>query len=712
MHGQEVLRLYITGRARRILRILLQAEQQVTINHLAKKFAVSERTIHRDLKVVEEVLVKHQLKLNRRPGKGLQVTGPANNRENLGLILQRVKYTDYTPEERRAFVLLTLLEMNDPIKLFSLADELQVTEATISNDLDTLEQTLEKFLLTLHRRQGYGVKIEGNEAKKRAAISYLFSEHVDEFSFISLIKENIRNKPQRDIKTISSRLLDLVHPEKLKIIEQEVEKIKKTFPYELADSAYIGLVVHLALAIERLQQGDYIHFDAEQLEKMKNTNEYVVAAKLMKGLENALAMTIPPDEIGYITMHLLGAKLRVDHDYLIEDSNLDIAHKAKKLIAYVSDHLNRELTPNTQLLNDLTAHLKPAVYRIKQKMGIKNPMTAEIRQDYPELFHLLQAGVQETFPKMAFPDEEISFLVLHFASTLLQFESHIRLSALVICSSGIGTAKMLATKLQQQIPEIKDIYNKSLFELQQEDFDAYDLIVSTVPLKGVGEDYIITSPMLERKDIVKIEKAVRHKKITQPLKKKEQAQQKPQQIQEQTTKSISKKLRSINHYTQAILQVLDGFYIQQVKKGNNVKSVLHEICQTLTGENILEAYEVILKKLIEREKIGGLGISGTSLALFHTRSSQAKELHFSIYTLASPLQLEGMDGHMMKSSRVLLMLAPVDARQESLEVLSRISSLIIQNEANMKLFESGNEKEIKLFLAGQFDEWMSRRFTK
>lgn len=703
--------MYIAGRARGILGVLLQAEQPVMISQLAATFDVSERTIHRDLKMIEEVLHQHQLNLSRLPGKGLQITGPENHRQQLEMILQHVKYTDYTPEERRAIVLLTLLEMNDPIKLFTLADELMVTEATISNDLDTLEKTLKKFQLTLRRRQGFGVIIDGNEADKRAAISNLFSEHVDEFAFISLFKENIRNKPQQHEQTISSRLLDLVHREKLKAIEQEVEKIRSEFSYELADSAYIGLVVHLALAIERLQQGDNIRFDPEQLEKMKTTDEYAVAAKLIERLEKSLAMTIPADEIGYITMHLLGAKLRVDHEFLIEDSNLDIAYKAKQLIAYVSDHLNRDLVSNARLLSDLVAHLKPAVYRIKQNMGIKNPLAEEITQDYPELFQLLKESVQETFAEMTFPDEEICFLVLHFASALLQREKHITLSALVVCSSGIGTAKMLATKLQQQIPEIKYIYNKSLFELEQMDLEAYDLIVSTVPLKSIGEDYIISSPMLEQKDVAKIEKAVRRKKIALPLKQKEQIQQPPQRKQERT-KRITERIRTVNGYSQAILNVMDGFHVQQLGKGKNVKSILREACKSLEEKQILQAPDAILNKLLEREKIGGMGIPGTSLALFHTRNKQVKQINFSIYTLPSPIQLEGMDGRIMYCSQILLMLAPENPSQESLGILSLLSGLIIKNDASIKLFESGSEPDIRLFLAEQLNEFMSQKCTK
>src|SRR5690625_1596139 len=130
---------------------------------------------------------------------------------------------------------------------------------------------------------------------------------------------------------ISDRLLGIVNQEKLQIIEQEVEKAKATLPYELADSAYIGLIVHLALAIERLEQGDTIQFDVAQLQQIQETNEYAIARKMTKSLEKALQMEIPVDEIGYITMHLLGAKLKINHEYLTKEANVGIAYNAKQL---------------------------------------------------------------------------------------------------------------------------------------------------------------------------------------------------------------------------------------------------------------------------------------------------------------------------------------------------------------------------------------------
>src|SRR5699024_1043342 len=121
----------------------------------------------------------------------------------------------------------------------------------------------------------------------------------------------------------------------------------------------------------------------------------------------------------YITMHLMGAKLRADQPYLIEDSNLDVAYQAKALIQHVSSSLGRDLNHNVPLLNDLVAHLKPSIYRLKQELTISNPMLDEIRRDYGELFEIVRDAVSMVFPDIVFPEDEVAYLVLHFAAILL-----------------------------------------------------------------------------------------------------------------------------------------------------------------------------------------------------------------------------------------------------------------------------------------------------
>src|SRR5690625_294108 len=695
-----VSKLYISGRERKIVEALLKARQAITMSELASELEVSSRTIHRDLKNVEEIVSAFDITLDRKSGSGLEMFGHEEDKESLALYINHVKHTDYTPEERQTVILLTLLEAREPIKLYRFVGELHVTVATIRNDLNKIEVDLGDSQLSLIRKRGYGIKIAGNESDKRVLMSRLIMDHLDEFHFISLLKSNIQQSSKRDIDAISNRLLGIVHPERLQMIEREVEQVRAVLPYGLADRAYIGLVVHLALAIERLQQGDTIEFDRVYLKELQDLKEYQIAETMLRNLAKTFNIIIPVDEIGYITMHLLGAKSRVDHDYLIEDSSYGIAYKAKRLIDSVSVALAIDLTDHDRLLNDLVVHLRPTMYRLKQKMTIQNPLIADIMTDYQELFQVVKQGVNEVFPHIEFPKEEIGYLVLHFGSALQSSQAEITLQAVVICPSGIGTAKMLGERLLKKIPEIKYVENKSLFELDLEMVGKFDLIVSTIPLQGVP-NYILASPILTKTDIKNINKEVKRKKLHPPKEK--------EPLKQITTNNLVARLESMQHYARAMLDGLANFFVGSLGDHNVMAEALADICNDLENKQVLDEPEQVYQDLRAREKVGGLGIPGTELALYHARTKGVHRIIFSIYTLGTPVEVEGMDGHTMESKRVLVMVAPVNSNPQELEILSLLSGLIIRDEETMRRFESATETELESLLSTAFNQFLNEQ---
>jgi mannitol operon transcriptional antiterminator len=437
---------------------------------------------------------------------------------------------------------------------------------------------------------------------------------------------------------------------------------------------------------------------------MEQTKEFAIAKKMIQKLEVKLETSIPEDEIGYITMHLMGAKVRVDQDYLLEESSIDIAFQARSLINYVSAGVHVDMTNNASLLHDLVAHLKPAIYRLQQNMRIVNPLLKNIQNDYPDLFQLIQDGVRETFPDMTVPDDEIGYLVLHFASTLLN-DKKLDLRALVICSTGIGTAKMLSTKLMQKIPEVKHVDNQSFFDLKHLDLDTYDLIVSTIPLNGYEGRYIHTSPMLTNDEVHRIKKKLNQKKLSIHSEKNIVAFNKNQPNKRDSLAS----LETLTKYSQAIVDLLRSLHVEEIKDNETLESILHEALTRLELENRIKNRNNITKKLLEREKLSGLGIPGTSAALYHTRSKDITLPSFSVYTLNHPLTIQGMDNESMTMNTILLMLAPEEAQQEVLEVFSFLSSLLIQDEDSIRTFSEDNQETVKQYLSEEYRKFLSEK---
>ena len=293
--------------------------------------------------------------------------------------------------------------------------------------------------------------------------------------------------------------------------------------------------------------------------------------KLLKKWQSRFQIDIPEAEIGYITMHLQGAKLRHHKGELLEASNLQTVMQANKLMHIIEEATGFELLNNEPLLEGLVAHLKPAIYRVRQNMGITNPLLPSIRKDYEDLFQLVKEAVEKVFPELQIPDEEIGFLVMHFGSALLGSKGERDLKAYVVCSSGIGTSKMLISRLQREIPEIAETKNISLFELKELQIADRDLVISTIYLHDFPREYMIVSPFMTAEEIKKVQLYARRqmliKKVTPPS-----------MESDSTIEEIMKKMSNIHLYTGAASELLSNFYLSSYPETMTAKQCIREAC--------------------------------------------------------------------------------------------------------------------------------------
>ncbi|CAH0345846.1 BglG family transcription antiterminator [Bacillus sp. CECT 9360] len=702
--------MYISARERIMLEILLDKSEEMTVKDLADDMDVSVRTIHRDLKGLESTLKDYELQLVKKSGVGIQIIGEEDKAEELKLALLHVTYSEYTPDERQTMILCALLESREPVKLVAISNDLNVTIATISNDLTKLENRLHELDLSLIRKRGYGVEIVGSETAKRKAMRAVIAENLNEVEFLSLVKENIQKKSTKQIDSISERLLGLVEKNKLFIVEKAIEEVNTEISYSMADSAYIGLVVHLALAIERIIQGENINIDQDYLEGLQSVAEYKMAKKIIRKLEKAFNIDIPDAEIGYITMHLQGAKLRHDKEYLLEDSSLQIAIKAKSLIKYVEEQLQIDLLSNASLFQGLVTHLKPALFRVKQNMGIANPLMQKIKQDYGDLFNIVKGGVSKVFLDLIVPDEEIAYLVMHFGSALGKTRTA-DLKALVICSTGIGTSKMLATRLKQELPEIGTLTNVSLFELNRIQLEEYDLVISTINLPAFDKEHIVVSPILTKEEINRLRNYIDKQTEDHARTRKVPLADIDFPVH-QSAEQLIMSLRNLSQYTDTIATVLEGFSVMNVSQFENMEGILARACEYLNDSGVIEDPGLVKNALLEREKLGGLGIPGTRLALFHARSDQVLRPSFNLLALEDSLSVKAMDQTDIETDSILLLLSPETFSSQGLEVLSFISSIIIENEHSIALFESKNANSISSYLAANFEQFFNGKLKE
>lgn len=80
-----------------------------------------------------------------------------------------------------------------------------------------------------------------------------------------------------------------------------------------------------------------------------------------------------------------------------------------------------------------------------------------------------------------------------------------------------------------------------------------------------------------------------------------------------------------------------------------------------------------------------------------------------MYDLGTSYEVNGMDGNTLSMTRILVMMAPGSLSAEGSEILSAISSAIIESRESMAGFQEEGEQELYQRLNRIFFTWMKEK---
>lgn len=692
--------MFITSREKSIIDLVMKTSGKHTPQSLASYLHVSVRTIQRDLKAVENILKSFELLLKRTTNDGLMIEG---KNEHIFKLMQQLYYvhpTDETPEEKKLQLLIILLHEGSFFKIKVLAHQLGVSVTTLASYLDDLTNWLEKFTIELSRKRGVGVSITGNEANKRRALAtyLLFHFHEELLESLYILMKDME---------LEDSVLGYFPPDYLMIIDELVNRMFEKGKMRLADNDYLGLVVHIAITLKRVESNFLLDEPIGEIEEEETTNAFQLMDQLCEELKSKLSIPLTKRDVQYLAVILKGSKLQ-DSETIAYD-RIMLGQIIKNIIQDVSSQLHVDLTRDFSLFQGLFAHMEPSIFRLKHQTGLFNPLTAQIKKKYPVLFMAVRNSLEKEIPDISFPDDEVAFIVLHFGSALLMNEEKPTIHGVVVCPTGIGTSKMLASRIKKEFQEINTIEVKTIKEMQQSNVDEYDIIISTVRLPFDEVHYILVSPLLSDEDILMI-RSYLQSNLQQLTGKKEYVKIRDKEMRQESS-SLLDVLQEMKDVQTGIEAILNNLRIYR-KRIPDYKCVLKEMVIELEQESLITDADVVFQKLLDREKMGGLGIPHTNMGLFHCRDDSIQELIFQICHLDSPCVIKGMDGKEVTLKHLLLMLSPDKLSLKEQEILSLISTSLIETDTALMIYSSSNEEMIRGKLEDLFSTYLQNKWVK
>lgn len=460
-------------------------------------------------------------------------------------------------------------ELNQPgrqVQICDLAEQFQVSQRTIRNDLNAINEILQENdlmplelkgggliqrggdfgqILELVSEKDYYVYRLSKEERKKIAAAMLISS--SEYITLSTIADNLfvsRATVINDLDDIknyirSGNLEVLSHPNKgLRVDGKESDK--RLFLMNLGDSAdsqnaddaaskYISVQAGNKITIQKIVgEQEHLHksfltddsfqklllylgimvnrnLQGEYMEvrKKKDNSKYRMAQDILKYISQYCQINTTEDEVQFLSEMLLMARYMKQKSTEREAVKIQLITRA--FIESISEELEINLNSDYDFFENLSNHLE-SVFTAEPAVYPENPLIKEVLEDNQDVLEVVknQLGSLSQHVGRTLTEDETAYITIHVCAALERKKNkEIAFHVIVACHGGIGTSQLLMEKLKKHFNfQIVDII--SSHEAKNITVDQADFIISTVPLPDCRLEYVIVSAMLNDEDYIRV----------------------------------------------------------------------------------------------------------------------------------------------------------------------------------------------------------------
>lgn len=489
----------VNTRQRHELRLLAE-RGEFDLEKVAADFGVSVRSIRYDIDDLNVLL----LDLSRDDAivvrqKAAQLQRDVPRRKIMELSFARGRDYNVSPlstQERVLLSVFTLCWLDDFITVQSLADDYQVSRVTVSRDLQKVREYCEAHGIAFEGNRGKGVRVVADEKTRRRVIAQVLRDYGTTVGLHSGLEV--------------ADYLKWFSEQELRSIEDIVREAEAQAGLYLDDVAFEAMVVHIALSIKRseTQMGmPAAPMAAGTLDV--GSLQYQMADHIVRQVESVFGVSLPEAEHYYIEVHI-GARSSEAAASSTRDAVIEFM--CMSTIAEVSRELGVDLTHDTHLYDRMLRHVLGSVYRKQAGLLLENPLRDELLEGYAEHAAIVRRALDDNglSQLMEMTDDEVTYVLLHFEAALVGDGSERRRHAnvVVVCSTGVGTAELLAAELRRSF-DVNIIANVPSHRARGLVGDVgIDLVVSTVEL-DVSVPCVVVRPIPREDDMDRIACALR-----------------------------------------------------------------------------------------------------------------------------------------------------------------------------------------------------------
>ena len=622
----------------RTLLNLLPENSYITAAVLAKQIHVSEKTLRCRLHELRTEIENTGVQIEMKKGSGfrLQVNDRQVYEEWQKMHLK--KEENSLPQklsERINYILIKLINTKEYITREEFAQQMYVSDKTISNDLRRVEYILLQYKMKLEKRPNYGIKISGTEFSKRQCLVNHFLMQEDYRYFDDEIQEQI------------GKIGDILYC------------FFKSHQVQIPELSFKNLVLYSYISVMRNREKFYAEdWKNHPQEHMKHIEkEYLYFAKeIISDLQTEeweIQNTEP--EIHFLAVYIMGSRVNCIAHYnrVIPER---IRNLSEEMLESIWENRHVDFRDDLDLRMMLNQHLIGFDVRMNYGILLNNPILDELKSKYLFSYALAQEAcipIRRAYGKKVSDDEMGYFAILiEMALSYTQKELKQK-NILLVCGTGRTSAQFMKFQLQKEFENnIGDIKLCNIFELQNIDFKKYDYVFSTVAI-----DSEIPLP------IVMIHDFPNEKEMNQ----------------------LHKQINGVDNTFLTQFYRSDRFFAHV--RGSDKKTVIHDLCkQVERNYKLPKGFE---ESVMKREMLGSTDF-GNLVAIPHTLDRLMNETFVAVGILEKPILWE-------RNEVQLIVLTSIgNSEDENVQRYYKVTSDFLMNSDMVKTVIDSKNYEVLL----------------
>lgn len=500
----------LTDRQRAILSYLLSRKQAITVKDLADQFDLSERTIRYELLHVEDFLKENDGSLIKKPKVGIRVE-IKDESENFLNFNSEDKVIRIMKSDKRRETILNLLLLSDEIVTADyIAERLNTSRQTITNDLKEIKSEIANKNLEIVAKKGEGTLIHGEEIALREAIVNTLLTQLQELRVAS-IDEKILQKLKSDISLSKRLCAKYIEEVDYRKIYNALEYAKDIMNFTVDQRGYDRLFLYLLVLVKRVKENPIT--SVNEISVGDKQKEYRLSLVLSDQLNQDFHLSLNQNEILQIAVQSISCNIKF--------SNSKYDALARKLSPVVDEMIEvLESFPNYKLPGyykdklkmNLMSHLRLTIKKYNLRISSSNSLLTALKTNYPEIFTVVYKMAEVFEEKMHIPldEDEVGFIAIHIVANVEECSKLRSKKALVVCNTGTGVAAVLENRLRNNIPRLQIEQTLSSFDVENDEevLKEVDFVISTYALNVISKPVFIVSPIISAKEIEQINKYV------------------------------------------------------------------------------------------------------------------------------------------------------------------------------------------------------------